>query len=136
MGDVLVPIGKSLDLGGGVRLTPARYTLYSGLQYRYDPGIPLVGIGAFVLLAGLCIAFYLLPARLYVRITGAGRSWSVGLAATTVKGYDIFEEQFRDLVAALISGPSGNVQFAPMLMGPMAWGPHEVGGAQAGPECL
>jgi len=107
LGDVLVPIGKSLDLGGGYHLTPSRFTLYSGLQYRYDPGIPLVGIGAFVLLTGLCIAFYLLPARLYVRITGAGRSWRVGLAATTVKGYDIFEEQFRDLVAALRASESG-----------------------------
>jgi len=101
LGDVLVPIGKSLDLGLGYSITAQRYTLYSGFQYRYDPGMSLVGIGAFVLLAGLCIAFYLLPARLYVRITGSQRSWRVGLAATTVKGYDIFEERFAELVAAL-----------------------------------
>src|SRR6185312_9839209 len=30
LGDVLVPIGKSLDLGGGYHLTPSRFTLYSG----------------------------------------------------------------------------------------------------------
>ena len=36
------------------------YVLYSGFQYRYDPGVPLVGIGAFVLLAGLIISFYFL----------------------------------------------------------------------------
>lgn len=101
VGAVLDPIGQGLDLGDGFRLTPVRYTLYSGLQYRHDPGIPLVGIGAFVLLSGLCISLYLLPARLYVRITGEGRAWRVGLAATTVKGYEIFEEQFRDLVEAL-----------------------------------
>ncbi|MGH7708870.1 MAG: hypothetical protein ACREM6_13275, partial [Vulcanimicrobiaceae bacterium] len=64
--------------------------------------------GAFVLLAGLCIAFYLLPARLYVRIDprpaggeSTGRAWAVGVAATTVKGYDLFEDQFRELVKAL-----------------------------------
>ena len=76
--------------------------LYTGFQYRYDPGIPLVGIGAFVLLAGLIISFYFLPARLYVRVdpAGAGRS-RVGMAATTVKGYDIFANEFERLVEAL-----------------------------------
>jgi len=109
IGSVLVPIGKTLDLGGGFSVVPERWTLFSGLQYRYDPGVPLVGLGAFVLLAGLCISFYLVPARLYVRLdpegghAGAtGRAWSVGVAATTVKGYDIFEEQFRALVEALV----------------------------------
>jgi cytochrome c biogenesis protein ResB len=86
-------------LGNGYRVSPQRWTLFSGIQYRHDPGIPLVGLGAFVLLAGLCISFYLLPARLYVRIEGSGRAWSVGIAATTVKGYDLFEDQFRAIVA-------------------------------------
>ena len=100
-GKVLVPLGQPLDLGDGYQVIPKRYVLYTGLQYRYDPGIPLVGIGAFVLLAGLCISFYFLPARLYVHVTGEGRFWHVGLAATTVKGYDIFEERFHELVEAL-----------------------------------
>ena len=101
VGRALIPLGGSIDLGGGYRLAANRYTLYSGLQYRYAPGIPLVGVGAFVLLAGLCISFYLLPARLYVQVTGSGRAWNVGIAATTVKGYTIYEEQFADLVEAL-----------------------------------
>jgi cytochrome c biogenesis protein len=101
LGKVVIPIGKSVDLGGGYRLGWDRWQLYSGLQYRYDPGIPLVGLGAFVLLAGLCISFYMLPARLYVRLDGADRTWRIGLAATTVKGYEIFEEQFRALVTEL-----------------------------------
>ena len=103
-GSVLVPLHSWVDLGGGWRLVPARYVLYSGIQYRYDPGIPLVGIGALVLVAGLLISFYFLPARLYARVDadGGGRC-TVGVAATTVKGYDIFEEQFRGLVAELQS---------------------------------
>jgi cytochrome c biogenesis protein len=129
LGSQLVPFGHGVDLGDGYRVAPLNYTLYSGLQYRYDPGVPLVGIGAFVLLAGLCISFYLLPARWYVRIDpavaspGAGmpvRQWVIGLAATTVKGYDIFEEQFRALVAELEhegpdrpSGAAGRLQEAP-----------------------
>ena len=90
-----------IDLGGGWRVTPARYVLYSGFQYRYDPGIPLVGIGAFVLLAGLIISFYMLPARLYVRVDPHGAGSQVGLAATTVKGYDVYENEFRALVVQL-----------------------------------
>jgi cytochrome c biogenesis protein len=104
-GRVLVPIGTSVDLGNGYRVGVMRYTVYTGLQYRYDPGIPLVGIGAFILLLGLCVSFYFLPARLYVRVQKAGEgsegAWDVGLAATTVKGYDIFEERFEELARAL-----------------------------------
>jgi cytochrome c biogenesis protein len=101
IGSVLVPLDHDLDLGGGYAVNVGKYILYSGLQYRHDPGIPFVGLGAFVLLAGLCISFYLLPARLYVRIDGAGKTWNVRMAATTVKGYDIYEEQFAELVQAL-----------------------------------
>jgi len=98
----LVPMRAWLDLGDGWRLMPQTYVLYSGLQYRYDPGVPLVGIGAFVLLAGLIISFYFLPARLYVRVDEAGSTRSkVGVAATTVKGYDVFENEFGRLVLAL-----------------------------------
>lgn len=101
-GSALVPMHTWIDVGGGWRVVPHRYVLYTGLQYRYDPGVPLVGIGAFVLLSGLVIAFYFLPARLYVRVdeTSPGKA-TVGVAATTVKGYDIYERQFGDLMTAL-----------------------------------
>ncbi len=101
IGSVLVPLEGGIDLGNGYKLGVGRYTLYSGIQYRHDPGIPLVGVGAFVLLAGLCVSFYFLPARFYVRVDGAERTWNVGIAATTVKGYDIYEEQFDALVRDL-----------------------------------
>ncbi len=100
-GTVAIPIGGSVDLGAGYKLYADRWTLYSGYQYRYDPGIPIVLLGAIVLVAGLCMCFFLLPARLYVQITGEARAWRVGIAATTVKGFQIYEEQFRGLVAAL-----------------------------------
>ena len=102
VGAALVPMHTSIDLGDGWRVTPARYVLYSGFQYRYDPGVPLVGIGAFVLLAGLIVSFYFLPARLYVRVDPEGPDrCRVGAAATTVKGYDVFADEFGRLTAAL-----------------------------------
>jgi cytochrome c biogenesis protein ResB len=102
VGSALLPLGTPVDLGAGYRLEAVRYVLYSGFQYRYDPGIPVVGLGALVLLAGLCISLYFLPARLFVQVrpSDAGTS-EVGIAATTVKGYDVFEERFRDIVGAL-----------------------------------
>lgn len=102
IGSALIPLGKSLDLGAGYRLEAARYILYSGFQYRYDPGMLVVGIGAFVLLAGLCISFYFLPARLFVLVRPAAEGGTdVGIAATTVKGYDVFEDRFREIVETL-----------------------------------
>jgi cytochrome c biogenesis protein len=102
LGTVLVSLHRAIDLGDGWSVTPERYVLYSGFQYRYDPGVPLVGLGAGLLLVGLVISFYFLPARFHVRVepSSAG-ACTVGLAATTVKGYDIFESQFRDLVSQL-----------------------------------
>ena len=116
-GSALVPLRTWIDLGDGWRVTPQQYVLYSGFQYRYDPGIPLVGIGSLVLLAGLIISFYFLPARLYVRVEAVERGCTVGVAATTVKGYDIFAGQFeallRDLQNAMEPpGPNPNLQTA------------------------
>jgi cytochrome c biogenesis protein ResB len=101
-GSAMIALGQPIDLGAGYKLNPARYVLYSGFQYRYDPGIPFVGLGAFVLLAGLCISLYFLPARLFVLVReSAGGTTEVGIAATTVKGYDVFEDRFREIVEAL-----------------------------------
>jgi len=101
-GSALLALGQPVDLGAGYALTAQRYILYSGFQYRYDPGIPVVGLGALVLLAGLCISFYFLPARLFVLARDAGGGVTeVGIAATTVKGYDVFEERFGEIVEDL-----------------------------------
>ncbi len=117
LGSALIDLHTPIALGNGWSATPQRYLLYSGFQYRYDPGIPLVGIGAMVLLAGLVISFYFLPARLYARVDANAErgTCTIGLAATTVKGYDIFETQFRELVDELRShleppGPSPHLQ--------------------------
>jgi creatinine amidohydrolase/Fe(II)-dependent formamide hydrolase-like protein len=36
-----------------------------------------------------------------VRVDGEGYAWNVAVAATTVKGYEIYEEQFEALVRDL-----------------------------------
>ncbi|MHB8140244.1 MAG: cytochrome c biogenesis protein ResB [Vulcanimicrobiaceae bacterium] len=101
IGETLVPLRHTVSLGNGWVVTPQRYVLFTGLQYRYDPGVLFVGIGAFVLLAGVIISLVLVPARLHVRVDPSkGGTTRVGVAATTLKGYDIFETEFRELIAA------------------------------------
>jgi len=55
LGEVLVPLGTPFDLGAGYALRPQKYTLYSGFQYRYDPVISRVLIGAIVLASMLVL---------------------------------------------------------------------------------
>ena len=106
IGQTLVPMGSWVDVGGGWRIVPHKATLLSGIEYRYDPGVPLVLIGALLLLFGLVITFYFLPARLFVRVDDChDGTCDVGLAATTIKGYDIFEAPFKELCAALATSP-------------------------------
>ena len=57
-----------------------------------------------MLLSGLVISFHFLPARLYVRVDQTPGGSRVSLAATTVKGFEIFEEQFAELVETLGRG--------------------------------
>ena len=97
--ETIATLASCAEANGAVGVRIEGIALIAAVRDRVR--IPIVGIGAFVLLAGLCISFYLLPARLYVEITGEGRRWQVGIAATTVKGYEIFEERFNELVEAL-----------------------------------
>lgn len=118
LGSALVMMRTWVDVGDGWRIVPAQQLLYSGIQYRYDPGIPLVGVGALVLLAGLIISFYFLPARLFVNVVARDHgTCDIGIAATTVKGYDIYAVEFRELIEALKSNlepPSGpHARFVP-----------------------
>ena len=54
LGSAVVPLKTWVDLGSGWRIIPQQYVLYSGLQYRYDPGVPLVAIGALHLAGRAC----------------------------------------------------------------------------------
>jgi hypothetical protein len=101
VGEVLLPLGKTLDLGGGFTVVPQNLVYYSGFDYRYDPGIPVVAVGAFVLLAGFCICLYVVPARLHAEFRHDNGRVQLAIAATTVKGHEIFEDQFAALVADL-----------------------------------
>lgn len=99
---LLVPVGKTVDVGDGYSLTAQVPIAWTGLTYRRDPGEDFVGLGAAVLVAGFIMALFFVPVKAYVRVRrdGAGVA-SVDVAATTTKGNTIYEGEFKRLLADL-----------------------------------
>ena len=98
---LLVPIGKTVDVGDGYSLTALAPIAWTGLTYRRDPGEGFVGLGAVVLVAGFIMALFFVPIKMYVRVRTDARGSTVDLAATTTKGNTIYEVEFKRLLADL-----------------------------------
>lgn len=98
---LLVPIGKTVDVGDGYHLTARAPIAWTGLTYRRDPGEGFVGLGAAVLVAGFVMALFFVPIKLYVRVKSDARGSVVDVAATTTKGNTIYEGEFKQLLAGL-----------------------------------
>jgi len=94
---VFLPIGSSLDVGDGYRVTALPPTPSTGLTYRYDPGQGWVAAGCLVLVAGFVMALFFVPVKLYAKISAEGSSSAVEVAATTTKGNAIYEDDFAAL---------------------------------------
>jgi len=58
--DALAP-GESSHIHGSLHITFDGYRFYSGLQMKYDPGIPLIFVGFFLVCLGLIVLY--LPSR-------------------------------------------------------------------------
>jgi cytochrome c biogenesis protein ResB len=98
---LLVPVGKTIDVGDGYSLTARAPIAWTGLTYRRDPGEGFVGLGAAVLVAGFVMALFFVPIKLYVRVHRDVPGFVVEVAATTTKGNTIYEAEFKQLLAAL-----------------------------------
>jgi cytochrome c biogenesis protein len=98
---LLVPVGASVDVGDGYRLTALPPTPSTGLTYRYDPGQGWVALGCLILVAGFVMALFFVPVKVYARIVPAAEGCSVECAATTTKGNAIWEDDFGALAAEL-----------------------------------
>ena len=98
---LLVPVGKTIDVGDGYTLTALAPIAWSGLTYRRDPGEGFVGLGAAVLVCGFVMALFFVPVKLYGRVRSAASGAIVDIAATTTKGNTIYEGEFAQLLAEL-----------------------------------
>ena len=98
---ILLPVGKTIDVGDGYTLTALPPIPWSGLTYRRDPGELYVGLGALILVAGFVMALFFVPVKLYARVRAATAGSSIDMAATTTKGSTIYEGEFARLLAGL-----------------------------------
>jgi cytochrome c biogenesis protein len=98
---MLVPVGRSVDVGDGYSLTALAPLAWSGLTYRYDPGELWVGLGAATLVAGFVMALFFVPVKIYARVSAATVGARIDAAATTTKGNAIYEDEFGRLIDGL-----------------------------------
>jgi len=98
---VLLPVGSSIDVGDGYRVTALTPTPSTGLTYRYDPGQSWVALGCIILVTGFVMALFFVPVKLYAKIRAEGDACAVEVAATTTKGNAIYEDEFAALTTGL-----------------------------------
>jgi len=76
---------------------------YTGLQVNRDPGAPLVGIGALLMIYGLILAFFYPHRQYLVRLKGEKNGTAITLAGKTNKDTVILERELIKLMAAIKS---------------------------------
>ncbi|MBU5615209.1 cytochrome c biogenesis protein ResB [Geomonas azotofigens] len=70
---------------------------YTGLQVAHDPGVWVVWFGCFLMVVGICMAFFMSHKRVWARVTDSG----VTLGGSASKNPAGFEICFDDLVEKL-----------------------------------
>ncbi len=96
---IILPVGKSIDLGDGYRATALAPIAWSGLTYRRDPGEDFVAAGVAILIAGFAISLFILPVKLYARVRAGTAGARADVAVTTTKGNAMYEDEFTHLTA-------------------------------------
>ncbi len=104
---ILLPVGKTIDVGDGYTLRALPPIAWSGLTYRRDPGEGYVGLGAAILITGFVLALFFVPVKLYARVAEDAAGSKVDIAATTTKGSTIYEREFEQLLQALERATAG-----------------------------
>jgi cytochrome c biogenesis protein len=90
--------GQRAELPGGLKIAMPAVRQYTVLTLARDPGVPLVAVGAALLLAGLLPSLYVRRRRVWARVSpdGAGGS-RIQLAGLALQGKPAFAEEFAAL---------------------------------------
>lgn len=75
----------------------AKERMYTGLQVAKDPGVWVVWVGCFLMVAGIYAAFFLSHRRIWVRIEGS----TVTMGGNASKNQGAFQQYFTDLTHKL-----------------------------------
>ena len=70
---------------------------YTGLQVNRDPGVPLVWLGFFLIIAGLFVTFFMSHRRVWVRLSQSKGQVRVSVAGTTNKNPVGLEKELDQL---------------------------------------
>jgi len=74
---------------------------YTGLQVNRDPGVPLVWLGFFLIIAGLFVTFFISHRRVWVRLSESQGRVSVSVAGTANKNPVGLEKELDRLIQKL-----------------------------------
>jgi cytochrome c biogenesis protein len=101
---LLVP-GQSKKLANGMVVSFTALKQYSVFTLARDPGVPVVGAAAALLLLGLIPSLYVTRRRVWVRAIPAGPGATrVELAGLALQGKDTFEAELARLAQQIARG--------------------------------
>ena len=94
---VVLRPGQRAELPGGLTISMPAVRQYSVFTLASDPGVPLVAVGAELLLAGLLPSLYVRRRRVWARVEPHGDGSRVTLAGLALQGKPAFAEEFAAL---------------------------------------
>jgi cytochrome c biogenesis protein len=105
---LLLGPGQSGKLANGMVVSFADLKQYSVFTLARDPGVPVVAVGAALLLCGLIPSLYVTRRRVWVRATPAGPGTTrVELAGLALQGKAAFEGELARLAQQVEQGSGG-----------------------------
>lgn len=72
---------------------------YTGLSVSKDPGVWLIYLASLIMSVGLYVCFFISHKKIWVNITGAGKSVSITVGATTNRNRLTLEQEIDKLVS-------------------------------------
>jgi len=95
---LILPVGRSGKFAGGLQVDFRSVKQYTILTLARDPGVPIVGVAAGLILVGLLPSLYVTRRRVWLRATPAAEGGTrVQLAGLALQGKVAFVDEFRDL---------------------------------------
>ena len=82
-------------------LTGLKSALYSGLQVKRDPGAPLVGVGAIIVIFGLIVTYFISPRSLTIRWERKDTGTEIYIKGTAAKDASALNRDLSYLIGEL-----------------------------------
>jgi len=101
---LVLGLGQSGKLPNGLEVTFADLKQYSVLTLARDPGVPIVGLGAALVLLGLVPSLYVTRRRVWVRATPTPGGSRVELAGLALQGKAAFAGELARLAGEVERG--------------------------------